>query len=515
MDFDGDTIATVDSDIIYNAVEWANVHTIRLVKDRSGQIVQSSDGEQNVHPSQKQEETFKINNHRRIMEVNRLGFSNNIGEVTNKVTVLWCMYAGAETEEEKALLRDYIKIMSVVNQLIVDYVKTGIKVPIPKEIKDKIKGIKKPMFMKFKKQAASDDDKIASNADRFSFVVEERAEEEGISPEEYINIRRNFALANCTVDKFYIYLKEQFEGIKTDFYSTGNDFCFAELIKNTPNKYTLTYKAVKNKLADLLEMHKQICGEKYYEEKNNIASDSDRRFDSFYSYYSYCETELTRLCHNREKLLEYVIYQFYTEKEFVNCDKSILWNVFGEDICEIYRTGNINTSPEKIAQLEKKRLKAEKNAEKVKALRKGSTIVSIKDLPEGEITITDTEVGYISDIVEENQTYLRLAIVLLALYRKINLENVRKPKPINLEKGLRNKITSNQLCKLSDIYHRQFNKGLKYLAAENLIHIDINSLKTPKISVNMPRLEKTVKEYTIKDINEVGEIFSDQNISAS
>lgn len=53
MDFDGDTIATVDSDIIYNAVEWANVHTIRLVKDRSGQIVQSSDGEQNVHPSQK------------------------------------------------------------------------------------------------------------------------------------------------------------------------------------------------------------------------------------------------------------------------------------------------------------------------------------------------------------------------------------------------------------------------------------------------------------------------------
>ncbi|MCD8090411.1 MAG: hypothetical protein LUD81_07305 [Clostridiales bacterium] len=69
MDFDGDTIATVDSDIIYNAVERANVHTIRLVKE---------DGEQNVHPSQKQEETFKINNHRRIMEVNRLGFSNNI-----------------------------------------------------------------------------------------------------------------------------------------------------------------------------------------------------------------------------------------------------------------------------------------------------------------------------------------------------------------------------------------------------------------------------------------------------
>lgn len=503
MDFDGDTIATVNSDILYNAVERSNIHTIRFVKEN---------GEQNVHPTQKQEETFKINNHKRIMQTNKLGFSNNIGEVTNKVTKLWCMYAEAETDEERTLLSDYIKIMSVVNQLIIDYVKTGIKVPIPKEIAEKALSFKKPSFMALKKQAGSDNKKIKSNAKDFSFLLEKTAASKGMTAEEFTDNAAKFADTDCTVDRLCRYLDEQFDNIKADFYSEEYTFCFAELIRKEPNRYTKTYANVKEKLSELLKIHNQICGDKYYEEKNNINSDSEHRFDCFYSF---CETELMKLCNDRTKLLEYVIYQLYTEKEFIGCDKSILWNVFGEDICEIYRIGNINTSPEKITKLENKRRRTEKkNAEAVKALRKGSRIVNIKDLPDGEITVTDTEISYISGIVEENQICLRLAVVLMAIYRKINFDNVKKPKPIKLESGQKNKVTKNQLRKLADIDHKQIIKGFKLLECRGLIHIDIGNLKVPKISVNIPKLKKTAKEYTIKDINEVNKIFSDQNITA-
>ena len=87
-------------------------------------------------------------------------------------------------------------------------------------------------------------------------------------------------------------------------------------------------------------MHNIICGKKYYDEKEGTCvDDSAWRFDRFYSY---CENELMGVCHDRETLLNYLIHLFYTNGDFYNCDKAILWNVFGEDICNRYMKKEIN-----------------------------------------------------------------------------------------------------------------------------------------------------------------------------
>lgn len=137
MDFDGDTIASVSSDIIYNAVERADIHTIRFIpyKDESAKGVKKE---------------FHINDFERIMYTNKLGFQNNIGDVTNKVTVLWALYGDTKEGAKKKKISDSIKIMSAINQLIIDFVKTGIKVPIPKDILNMVSGAKNLLLCRIK-----------------------------------------------------------------------------------------------------------------------------------------------------------------------------------------------------------------------------------------------------------------------------------------------------------------------------------------------------------------------------
>lgn len=318
MDFDGDTIASVHSDIIYDAVERADIHTIRFIpyKDEN---------------TDKEKKKFHINDFKKIMNTNKLGFQNNIGDVTNKVTVLWALYGDSKDEEVKRKISDNIKIMSAINQLIIDFVKTGIKVPIPKDILNMVYGAKKPAFMQNKTGRWADDRKTEANAKKFDFVIAEMAKENmELIPDEFIRGQKKYELTDGTVDRLYKYLSETLSGIKLDFESPVQECQFTKLLKDIPYIYNATYPKVKERLKELLKMHNIICGKKYYDEKEGTCiDDTTRRFDRFYSY---CENELMGICPDRETLLNYLIHLFYTNEEFYNCDKAILWNVFGEDI---------------------------------------------------------------------------------------------------------------------------------------------------------------------------------------
>lgn len=490
MDFDGDTIASVHSGIIYNAVERADIHTIRFIPYK----------EENAD---KEKKKFHINDFEKIMYTNKLGFQNNIGDVTNKVTVLWALHGDAKDERARKKISDSIKIMSAINQLIIDFVKTGTKVPISQNILSMVSGAKKPAFMQNKKGRWVDDKKTEANAKNFDFVIAEMTDKNGeLVSDEFIRRQKKYELTNGTVDRLYKYLSETLSEIKLGFESSAQECQFTKLLRKIPYTYNATYPKVEERLKNLLKMHNVICGKKYYDEKESSSiDDSAWRFDCFYSY---CENELTGICHDRKILLNYLIHLFYTNGSFYNCDKAILWNVFGEDICNRYMGKELNICPDELEQLAKKEKRAQKNAVKIKEMCSNANIIHIKNLPENAVYITDTDIKYIENAVPEDHEAQRLMVALLVLYRKINVEHEKgKKKAIRIKKGSKNEITIYQVCKLADIYHNQIYNRLKLLRKKGLIDIDLQNIKVPKITVYIPNQEKEHEEYKIVDINDI------------
>lgn len=491
MDFDGDTIASIHSDIIYNAVERADIHTIKFMPYKDENAVD------------KEKKKFHINDFEKILYTNKLGFQNNIGDVTNKVTVLWALYGDTKDKRERKKISDSIKIMSAINQLIIDFVKTGTKVPIPKDILSMVFGAKKPAFMQNKKGRWVDDKKTESNAKNFDFALAEMADRnEELVSDEFIRGQKKYELTNGTVDRLYKYLSETLSEIKLQFESSAQECQFTKLLKEIPYIYNATYPKVEKQLRELLKMHNTICGRKYYDEKESSrVDDSVWRFDRFYSY---CENELMQICPDRKTLLNYLIHLFYTNGDFYNCDKAILWNAFGEDICNRYLKREINLSPDGLAKLAKKEKKAQIKAEKIKEMCSNANLIRIKDLPENAIFVTDTDIKYIVDIIPDDHEAQRLMIALLVLYRKINVGHEKgKKKAIKIKKGSKNEVTIYQICKLADIHYNQVYNRLKLLHEKGLIGIDLQNIKVPKIAVYIPNQNKESEEYKIVDINDI------------
>lgn len=494
MDFDGDTIASVYSDIIYDAVEHADIHTIKFIPYKDEQ-------------TNDKKEDFHINDFEKIMYTNKLGFQNNIGDVTNKVTVLWALYGNAEDKEKKKEISNSIKIMSVVNQLIIDFVKTGIKVPIPKDISVIVSNAKKPAFMQNKMGRWVDDKKVDANVKNFSYILDKMVEQSGeMVSDKLIKKQKKYELTNGTVDRLYKYLSQTLSEIRLDFESSVQECQFTKLLKDIPYIYNATYPKVEECLRGLLKKHNIICGKKYYDEKEDFSiDDSAWRFARFYSY---CENELMEICSDRNTLLNYLINLFYTNEEFYNCDKAILWNVFGEDICNRYVKKEINTSSDDLKKLAKKEKKARINAKKIKEMCSNANTIHIKDLPENEICITDKDIEYITETIPDSLEAQRLMIALLVLDRKINSEHKKgKKKAIKVKKGKKNEVTINQICKLADIHFNQVHSRLKILYEKGLIDIDIQNMKIPKISVCISEQDKMSTEYKIVNINDVKQIF--------
>lgn len=490
MDFDGDTVAGVSSDIIYNAVEKAKVRTIRVITKK--QYVEENKGEN---------KEFCISDTDKIMYTNYLGFQNNIGDVTNKVTKLWGAYGDAGDLGTKRKILDDIKIMSVINQLIVDFVKTGIKVPVPSDILEKLKNYKMPVFMQYKNGNWVNDKIIEANKNSFRYLIKDNINED-ITIDEYVDNQKKYYMTNGTVDKICKYMQSCVSDIELDFESVEQECQFTKIMSDIEYIYNATYPKIINKLRELLEMHKKICGKKYYDDKSSSSmDDSSGRFERFYSY---CEIELHKLCKNRNKLLNYLIYAYYTDKEFCNADKSILWNVFGKDICGHYLNGNVILDEKKLERLKKSEEKAQEKAEKVKEMCQSANIVHIHGLEDGEIIITKNELLEIDNNIDDSVAR-RLMIVLLALYKKLNINSEKNKCAIKLVRGKKGEITKNQLCKLANIHYNQFDKRLEKLVQSGLISVDISNLKVPKISLNMI-LDNDKDGHKISDINDVSDI---------
>lgn len=135
-DTDGDHVVCSPNQDIINAVK-------RELKAKHGRTVVFKPCEQ-----KKIDRSVRVNDTVALMKVNKDSFANDIGNVINKISKLWAMDL---TDD----IRDAIKICSCIGSLVIDFAKTGEKAEIPKNIKDKLIGIKKPYFMRYLPQNLS------------------------------------------------------------------------------------------------------------------------------------------------------------------------------------------------------------------------------------------------------------------------------------------------------------------------------------------------------------------------
>lgn len=433
--------------------------------------------------------TFRINNMNKVIKTDCIGMSNNIGNVVNKISKLW-MLMGEASGEEKKRIYDYIKIMSVMGSLTIDFVKTGVKAPIPKEIEEYLKDVKKPFFMKVKyKDQAKKENKINKNLK--------------ILDKESIEL---FSDNDCTMNRIYHYMQNKLENI--DFDKGDNTAIgFAKLIKSKINIYNESYKQTFQTMMKLKVEYDKISQEKVFDKEFL----QDKKTENEYKwrmFYSYCRVELLNICANKkyqmniEQMLEYLIYIHYCDKKFTenNDSKAILWNVFGEELNQRIKGIDLVSKEIRTGELNKK-IKKIKGA--VKKQKKKQEDIYIKMFaPKDKKDIKDIEIyqSEIKCIKKEVEGFekRKMMFVLLVL-EKFSAAYTGKSL-VNIYVNKKNTINRTHILKLTGIDKRKYDDTLQML----------NKLKFIELGIKKQGELLTCK---VKDIEISGEKFIIQNIN--
>lgn len=460
-DHDGDCVLTVNDKTILNAAKRNISNTI---------IFENKD-------KKNESKTCSISDIASLIHTDSIGFKNNIGSVINKISILWSM-------EQDEKIKDYIKIMSIIGSLTIDFVKTGEKADIPEDIKKLLKSRKKPYFLKYtNKKAVSKEKMIQREAKRYD--VENKSKYD-----DY----------DCTMNNICHYLEKNLKGLRI-----GKDegkFEFSKMIQSTfdvtNNK---AYIQLKSKLLKLQAEFIEIC-KKFDTVKDDDSKDYSQR--QYQRFYSYCKVELQNTYIDFEKnidnnkILDYLLYMYYCDKDVIGecADKSILWNTFPTQMINRAK-GNFNTMNVDLENLKKCR---EKNLKVVKKLKENSKIVSIPfldKLQEAHFTKEDRKI--MNDKVKDKDAR-KLLFVLSIIDRKIN-SGETKNKPIEIILNGKNQVNYSRLCKLSDIDVRHFDEKINILKDCDCIEVDIKNLYKPKYSVKFPYNNGEICA-TIKNIND-------------
>lgn len=490
-DTDGDHITGIYQKDIISAAKRTKAHTIDFV-----QLPILSDEE---NKKKKADRECSITDVNKLMECDVLGFQNDIGTVVNLTSILWSIIS--KDEEEKDKIQKFIKVMSIIDSLVIDFVKTGEKAEIPPEIKNMFKNYKKPYFMKYLNKKAIRKEKSTRN----NIVRYNRKDGEDEIPEVFTD-------TNCTMNRICHYMEQQLQGLKIGIETELFDF--TKLLHSEINNQNKTYKTLKQRLIDLQNEQYEINSQKYHDK--DISNEQKQDYLSKYQqFYTYVKTELLQICNNVDKLVDYLVTIYYTDKDFTTkndrtIDKAILWNSFSSQMINLAK--GIERYEETI-DFEALKIKADKNKDNVKKLNDSKNIVRIKPLDNTmKVKISKEEISIIKKIIPTNiknyEEARRYLFVLLVIYRKLNankktMKNGKpsKDKPIIIYENTNNQINYSQLQKLTNIDIRHFSGIIQILQDVNAIHVDLSSMDKPKITVLLDGFNGE-SSIEIDDINE-------------
>lgn len=303
-DTDGDIIATVNNRVLREEVQ-------RIIKNGKANTIYP-DLDFNLH--KKEEDYVEIGNIKEQIISENNGFKNDIGGCTNKITALW------GTKQDKTV-QDFIKIMSVVDSLVIDFPKTSQKTDIPKEIREYIKGnnIKKQEFEMY----------LPSNREL------RRKEEKQDKGKESL-----FSHDPCTLNKICWYLREQLDTETGDYEVPDFDF-HSLLYTNDKNIFKrAVYKNVCQKIIKFYKYQDIINIEKR-KDKGNYSQKKERYAALYSAFYDSCRNDLLALTDydnfvSKDIIIDCCILCCYTEESFVNKVSvfNLLWNMFPEELIQ-------------------------------------------------------------------------------------------------------------------------------------------------------------------------------------
>jgi hypothetical protein len=470
-DTDGDTLASVKNAVLEDEVrkmlEAGKARTIYpdLLCERKGGDDSASE--------------VCISDTEAIIESEIRGFSNDIGHVVNRISQLW-------GEKQNDTTQKYIKILSVIGSLVIDFVKTGVKVPVPKEIIDYIRtnDIRKLRFMMYlpkNKKERKKEEKAKSIYEKAKEKAKEKAEErKEIFNEEFIS---RFSDRKCTLNIIMKYMKERLDDLDISIEAPG--FEYQTLIKSRDKNLDkkTQYVKVRELFKEYVTEQKGISDERKKEE--NKYAKVKEEYDMIYkAFYDKCRNEI--LCITNEKgnictksmILDCCILCCYTEfKEENYSHFDLLWNLFPEELVR-------RSAGKDVAQRTKKA--EDEFAEFLNEKRKSSSMKyeALKKNTKKRINCLECKDGtpdnfiiYKSDITEIKKKiptsidgYInarKVYFTYLVAYKR--LESMKKPLKIPCTENSRNDVTYSCICQVSGLSRNNVEEAVRVLQNQKII----------------------------------------------
>lgn len=304
-DTDGDIIATVNNRVLYEEVQKV------LLNGKANTIYPELDF--NLHkPIEEYTEIGDIK--AQIISENN-GFKNDIGGCTNKITALW-------GTKQNNITQNYIKIMSVVDSLVIDFPKTGQKTEIPSDIKGYIKDhdVKKQefeMYLPANRKLRRKEEKRKKETDSF------------------------FGHDPCTLNKICWHMQSKLEGKVRHSYEAP-DFDFKSLL-STNDAWIFRrgiYKKVAEKMKKLYKYQECINIEKR-EDRGNRNQKKESYSALYDAFYDSCRNDFLDLTDegkavSKDIIIDCCILSCYLDNFFINKLSvfNLLWNMFPEELIQ-------------------------------------------------------------------------------------------------------------------------------------------------------------------------------------
>ena len=456
-DFDGDHVLTVNNQTICEAAinQYCNTIYHEKVECPYGGV--------------KKKEKVVVNDMDEIIECDYKGYKNNIGNVINPISILWSI---DQTKE----VQDYIKIMSIVGSITIDYAKHGQEANIPKGILKLLKMHQKPYFMKY----------LRSGRRKRSKEKELKAVGALVGSDIETELFDN---TDCTMNQICHYMEEQIGNIDMVI-NIEEEFHWERLIAYLPDITSYRYKKVRDKLIEMQEWLYEINNTKYCntEDTNNSVQEYNKNFDSLYEY---ARAELLAIAHDESELFDMLITIYYSDKKFMEKynDKTVLWGSFGELLIERSKSNFSYIDNSDMDRLLKRGEKAKKHLEDLKEYREKNFQIwefeNEKNV-DREVNLYKEDIQWIKKSIptktERCTDCRRLMLVLAYICRKCDID------AISIIHNKNNRITKSALCKLADIDRRYFDEDIKILAELCLLDISVdkyNHLALKNVQMNM------------------------------
>ena len=455
-DYDNDHVYGVAEETICNAVKRNSADTIYFERDTKGEA--------------KAVKKVKADDYVSIAKSDSVGMTNDIGRVVNPTSQLWSMITPKNTKNNEIF--DYVKLMSVLDSLTIDFAKTGIKAEEPLAIKEQLREYKNPYFMQFR-----DKQKTGKNNQTQLRALQNNTK-----------IKENSSDNDSTMNRIAHYMDSKISNLKGDYDVPAFDW--TTLLQGKADEPNSTiYKAVKNKLKKLHYDFTTQCKEINNNSKNVFDDDGKDNAKAAMTQlrliFDECKVQLLDIEPDVNRLINDIIICYYTDKNLVTKSKAIIWNCFSNQMItrckgkknknKIYNADDLQKQHDKIVKAHKKET----------ILKNNQIGIAEIDRIENKVSITDTDKKFINKTLKK-QRNKKLYYALLYVWLKWEKAN---PKADNMKIMYHSadQISKTQLCKIAGVRTRAWRDIITTLQNTKLVKIIKLDDKSTKIQINYQR----------------------------